>query len=553
MLFTSCFSQISEIFEHDSTIVNTEDLNVRGPIILAQMVAKILTKQNCNGSWGEGTRGCLEVTALAILSLGTMVTFPFLSLLGMEIRHAIDRGHELIITATAEGKPLESTNAKWLSATSYRSSQLCEAYVLAAASKAVAIQHSQNLKEHKTDKASRLAMNLATFFHGLPNLSKESLFKLKAAGIESSFYVRQLKDMRLDIFPATNSKEKDKYFHYIPIMWCIHNSVRKVWAPPVLIWDISVVSMFIFLVDEYMEGCIAAFSTQELAELRSGIVQIFALEGDWATAYQKFLKEGKRNTPNPLSVMNRPINDSVVSFLVTDALAVFFRWASYLMTYPSLQLASALDLHALRVESKNYLLYHIHQTADNQRLASQTPFNPSTPFRHPSMGYAPWLHTIGGGHIAATFALTWVQACVGHKVRGPGHDCFSSVKQKCMVWNANSHSAKQLRMFNDYGSVVRDVDERNLNSIQFPEFFGEGWLGAEDDGKFGVLRRKAVLLEAAKYERSRTDEEMEGLQKELRAEGKVGERLADWLGLYFAGGDQFSDMYLFKDITNSTK
>jgi hypothetical protein len=148
---------------------------------------------------------------------------------------------------------------------------------------------------------------------------------------------------------------------------------------------------------------------------------------------------------------------------------------------------------------------------------------------------------------------------MGNKIRGPGRDCFSSVKQKCMIWNANTHSAKQLRMFNDYGSITRDAEERNLNSTHFPDFFGSGdaeWLhvdGAEEDAEFGVLQRKAVLLEAAQYERDRTNEEMEGLYQELRAEGYMGKRLADWLGLYFAGGDQFSDMYLYRDVTNSTK
>jgi hypothetical protein len=307
-----------------------------------------------------------------------------------------------------------------------------------------------------------------------------------------------------------------------------------------------------------------SFSTKELAELKEGITQIFALESDWVSEYEQFMSADKTSNgdrTNPLAVMNSPFRDTAadISPSVTDALKVFTNWSTYLMSYPSLQSASALDLHALRVESKNYLLYHIHQTLDNKHLASQTSFSASTPFRHPSMGYAPWVHTIGGGHIAATFALMWVQACFGNKIRGPRRECFSSVQQKCMVWNLNSHSAKQLRMFNDYGSIARDVEERNLNSTNFPEFFGsgdDGWLhvnGAEEDAEFEVLQRKATLLKAAQYERRRTEEEWDGLERELVAEGLAGEKLARWLGLYFAGGDQFSDMYLFRDVTNSTK
>lgn len=181
--------------------------------------------------------------------------------------------------------------------------------------------------------------------------------------------------------------------------------------------------------------------------------------------------------------------------------------------------------------------------------------NPDSPFSSRDVLSLLWL---GGGHIAATFALTWVSACLGSKLRGPNRDCFSTVKQKCMVWNLNSHSAKQLRMFNDYGSITRDADEKNLNSMNFPEFFGAGdtaWLHAESDtsDEFGITQRKAILRDVAEYERERTDDEMRGLEKELRKEGRVGEKIAEWLGLYFAGGDQFSDMYLFRDVTNSIK
>jgi hypothetical protein len=206
-------------------------------------VAKILTTQNCNGSWGEGTRGCLEDTALAVLSLVAVLDFAFLDLLDLDLRHAIEKGREVLLAAVASGKPLTSTSANWLSTTSYRSGMLCEAYVLAALAKSAAFRKVESSRDGKAEKTYQLAKSLATFFHGLPNLSKEPFFKLKTAAIESSFYVKRLKDMRLDIFPATNSKEKDKYFHYIPIMWSIHNSVRGAWVPPVFIWDICVVRL----------------------------------------------------------------------------------------------------------------------------------------------------------------------------------------------------------------------------------------------------------------------------------------------------------------------
>jgi hypothetical protein len=232
------------------------------------------------------------------------------------------------------------------------------------------------------------------------------------------------------------------------------------------------------------------------------------------------------------------------------------------MSYPSIQHASSLDLLNLRNETKNYLLFHIHQLESNQHLKAQISVSPSIPFQAPTMGYSAWLHLIGGGHIGAPIGLVWFAACAGSKVRDKGSDCFSTVKQKLMAWNANSHAAKQLRMFNDYGSVTRDCEERNLNSTDFPEFFGSNdreWImrvadGADElDHKFVMMQRQKMLLDAALYERKRTNDELDELYAELRKEGRKGSKLADWLGLYYAGGDQFSDMYLLRDVTNSTK
>ncbi|ORY03144.1 hypothetical protein BCR34DRAFT_573697 [Clohesyomyces aquaticus] len=564
MLFTSCFCQILDSEELGNSSFNPEDVQIRGPVAITQMAVRILTNQNSNGSWGEGMGGCLEETSLALLSLAKMISIPFLGLLYLDIKYAIERGLEVLSFAIAAKQPLQASKANWIfaSTSAYRSNRLCEAFVLAAINDCKKTTSNIFERPDITDRRSQVALKLATFFHGLPNLREEPAFKLKGAAIESSFYVQKLKGMRLDIFPPTDSKEKDKYFNYIPVMWCIHNAMRKVWAPPVFIWDISVVSLFIFLVDEYMEGTVEKFSLKELAELRQGIESMFAIEGDWAAKMQtSWTSNGGNNTQAfiPLTRISSTPDGTPCSPSVTVALDVFSRWATYQMKYPSLQSASALDLHALHLESKNYLLYHLHQATDNQRLASQSGFNTSTPFRNPSMGYAPWLHTIGGGHIAATYALTWVSACLGNKVRGPGRDCFTGVKQKCMVWNANSHNAKELRMFNDYGSIPRDAEERNLNSTNFPEFFGSSdsqWLVPNPGGydpEFSMLQRKAALLEAAQYERKRANMELSELFQEMRAEGHNGAKLADWFGLYFAGGNQFSDMYLFKDVTNSTR
>jgi hypothetical protein len=419
-----------------------------------------------------------------------------------------------------------------------------EAYTISAAAQSVSFHITEDRSAILNDGPTRKALSLASFFHSLPTLSKAPFFKLKAGAMESSYYVAKLKNMRNDIFPVTKAKEMDKYFDYIPIMWAISSIVKGSFVPPVLIWDISVLSMYIFLVDEYMEGFIANFTTSEFSELRLGIEAIFTPDQGWTAP---------------------SMAESTPSTRVCEALGVFSKWASYHLTYPGLTSASNTDLLNLRIESKNYLLHHLTQLADNQRLSAQAYDASAKGFRSSCMGFAPWLHHVGSGHIGAPIGLVWFSACVGHRLRGAQKDCFSTVKQKLVIWNANSHAGKQLRMFNDFGSIARDAAESNLNSIDFPEFFGEGGVQKDNSGHerevhdtnavdwFEVSQRKQILLDAALYERMCTDREMSVLYEQLRQDGKVGKRLAQWVETYYAGGDLFSDMYLLRDVTNTTK
>ncbi|KAF2018552.1 hypothetical protein BU24DRAFT_418075 [Aaosphaeria arxii CBS 175.79] len=549
LLFVQVFRKIVKSQEWKTQLSN-DFLHIRGPITIVQMVTKILSEQNTDGTWGEGMYGCLETTSLALISLVSAMSLDFLGIIFMDIRHAVEKGRELLLFSLLSGKDTPGTkNALWIGQSASTSPLLREAYMVSAVAQTLEVKTSEDRTATLADKASRKALGLASFFHSLPALSNAPFLQLKAGAIESSFYVTMLKTMRTDIFPVTKAKEMDKYFDYIPIMWTMSSYSKGGYVPPVLIWDISVLSMYIFLADEYMEGYVANFTTTEFAELRAGIENIFALDHC------------------PISPF---AGNATPSARVQAALEVLGKWANYHLTYPSLAAASAVDTLNLRVESKNYLLHHITQLSDNQRLAVQAQGTASGPFRTPSMGFAHWLHVVGSGHIGAPIGLVWLSACVGSKIRGANKDCFRTVKQKMMIWNANSHAGKQLRMFNDYGSIARDAAERNLNSVDFPEFFSDGTQtqtqpcgipiektsqgkGSNDVDSFEVTMRKQTLLDAAMYERMCTEREMDDLYLELAKDGLIGERLAKWVEVYYAGGDLFSDMYLVRDVTNSTK
>ncbi|KAF1998135.1 hypothetical protein P154DRAFT_536561 [Amniculicola lignicola CBS 123094] len=524
-----------------------ETAQISAPVMIAQITAKVLSTQRADGAWGL-ENSCPQITAFALIILTAVADLGFLAILGMDIQHAIDRGFEAILQHL-ETEDLSATVSPWVSFEMAKPRFLKSAYILAAAKHANDFLSRRGRKPYKTNQATYKLSKFTAAFHGMPNLSQVPAHQIKAGAIESTFYANKLKAMRNDIFPVTSTKEKNKYFDYIPIMVTVHNIIRGVYAPPVLIWDNSVISMSIFLVDEYMEGNVVSFNESELESLGLAIQRMFEVD------YQLVDAASRVRT---IACCSSSIGG--LSSRVFDALKVFATWGDFLMSYPSLRFASLTDLLNFRVETKNYLLAHLVQLVDNKRLAAQKSANAGPAFERPSMGFALWLQYIGSVHIGAPIGLAWISACMSNKIRGKGKDCFSTVKQKIMACNANAHFGRQSRLFNDYGSVARDDNEDNLNSINFLEFFHEvdeltikSRKADGVPGDDGTARRKEILLEAAMYERYCQWGVLEELFHELKQEGHKGARVADWLGVYFAGGEQFANMYLSKDITNSVK
>jgi hypothetical protein len=107
-------------------------------------------------------------------------------------------------------------------------------------------------------------------------------------------------------------------------------------------------------------------------------------------------------------------------------------------------------------------------------------------------------------------------------------------------------------MENDYGSVKRDRVERNLNFIDFPEFFDQGGasftstLTAEEATPLEA-EQKAQLLRLAQYER---ESYMDALRRldELVAGDKKAMRKMQLLRVMTNVTDSWGQMYVFKDL-----
>lgn len=96
------------------------------------------------------------------------------------------------------------------------------------------------------------------------------------------------------------------------------------------------------------------------------------------------------------------------------------------------------------------------------------------------------------------------------------------------------------RQYNDYGSLQRDRDDRNLNSVNFPEFVS----GGGDDSDRSL---KDELFAIAEYERMGLGMAM-GRLKELTGVRREGERLMKAVELFVDVTDVYGQIYVLRDI-----
>lgn len=102
-------------------------------------------------------------------------------------------------------------------------------------------------------------------------------------------------------------------------------------------------------------------------------------------------------------------------------------------------------------------------------------------------------------------------------------------------------------MYNDYGSVARDREERSLNSLNFPEFHEDDRRGRRDIGSLEVISEDELrerLIKVAQYERGCLELSVRRLKEE------VGEKTWRALMVFVNVTDLYGQIYVERDINS---
>ncbi|QDS74818.1 hypothetical protein FKW77_002408 [Venturia effusa] len=575
MLIVQGLTQLLSLYDTSQLPeLHPELLCDRIPVVLFQALVRSLKSQGSDGSW----RSSVEVTAYAVLTLANLASLPWLNSIADNVIQAIRLGRQYIESHRHE----QEAEKLWIEKVTYGSKTLYKAYTLAALHVATPTHQFGEKIKTLVSIPQKKVVKFAKFYSMLPIYSTTPEWLLHASLIEGYLFLPRLKQMRHTLFPRDNMAE-DKYFEYIPFTWTGANNRDGAFVNANFLFDMMVVSFLGYQVDEYMETVVGGKAFEHrLAEVVAVIDEMFAMldtcpsinrangfarleacNNHLLTSHSPAIIPGHGD----LDTMNKSRSDLLLqdktlqtavdtkSTLLLNSIytpptspitaekddqlrsitRVLSDFVHFIWHHPSVASASSLDRQRVRNELRTYLLAHLTQVRDNTRFNAQSiPSDRTTTFKNPTSSYYQWVRTTSADHTSCPHAFAFA-TCLLSKSNGGG-DCFKTAREKYVAEDLCRHLASMCRQYNDYGSLQRDRDDGNLNSVNFPEFVGE------DDR---VL--KDELFAIAEYERMGLDMAMDRL-RELTGSRREGRAVMKGVELFVDVTDVYGQMYVLRDI-----
>ena len=554
MLLSGAMIRLLELYDRGVLKLPAALLQDQVPVVLTQIVSRTLLTQFSTGAWGAN--GSPEATAYGILTLAALITLPWLTPLRDQVEFAMQEGQKFLLSAQGDW---DKPQLLWIEKVTYGSRRLSEAYCLAAMMPSISPFAWSDRTINLIDVSGKFISRFSKLISSLGNFESEPLWRLKASAIEGHAFLPLLRSARTDILPRQKGA-KNEYLDLIPCTWVLINNHKKLFLQANILWDMMVLTVCNFRVDEYMETVVARFGNGTTLELvRAAIRTLCVSEKMNEVQSRKRPHEDSVRTTNNTHQSSEENTTNETSDLASFK-AIIGHYIHAMLDYPRLQQASSSDRMHLRSELQTFLLSHTAQIEDNARFSAQEhhPQSSTAIFVSTRLSYYEWAHTIGADSVSCPFSFAFFVCLLGSSLRSGRHpaDCFSSVHQSYLARDLCGHLAVMSRLYNDYGSLARDRKEANINSANFPEFHrshapGRSALNGEEHTVIKESRLKADLLEIAKYERESADSVGQKLLEKLKASGSNKERgKADGVTLFMGVTSLYADMYVQRDLSN---
>ncbi|MCJ1360209.1 MAG: hypothetical protein MMC33_010212 [Icmadophila ericetorum] len=539
-----------------------EDLILDGvSLVLFQALLQTLQKQNTNGSWGP--KPSREITAYAIIALANLASLPFVEELSAQIETAIERGRSYI----ENSKEPPSIEYVWVAKVTYSPVNISKAYILAALKTSYPKYRLGALLTQKLNIPRKGVRQYMRIYSTLPQLHSFPLWRIQGCIIEGYLYLRRLKRVRLDMFGRANMK-KDEYFDFIALTFACANNLRAAFLRTDVLFDMMSLVLRVYQVDEYVEHVIGKKFGNSIEHVKNIVDDIFVNEkfevgpseeskkrhsngfangqtgghlngdsngftGGHGNGDVKHLENSHTTNGGETPLFEKLKQDE--DFLeIHDKLNAFAR---SIICHPSVSASSAssgYDRNLLKHELRECLLSHIMQIEDSHQYLTT---NGADPRRNvPRGSFYTWVRTTAASHSCAPLSLAFLQCLLKNQ------GCFGrSVEEQYLIQDLWTHLSNKCRMENDRASLKRDREEKNLNSLDFPEF----GLQPGCDSTFQGLKRQLSPILA--YERKCCELAFEALQQATCAKARTQDLEA--LKFYYFLSDIYNDVYAMRDIS----
>lgn len=503
----------------------------RIPKLLCRLTSQLLDSQKSDGSWSHS----LEVTSYSILGLTHILRLPW----GRSIHtYLTDRIAHAKIFLGADYPKTEQKDYLWVEKTTYQSSLLRMAYCsMALHITATKEKWSKSMTETFTCIDTQTS-GMKRLFSNLPLLKDIPNPLLDLILVEAKHHTHTLATNKHALMPGSDSSPRvDKYLAYIPVIWLLGNQINNQALSANIIHEMLVFSQMTYQIDELMETAVDALSAEDTSAFETWVRRECSpaalVEQEIGAEHCKATRNG---TSNGLSN-----NHSSPLSTVQNALQ---RFLQHTLHHRTVQASPLLIQQHLATDLSSYLLSHMHQNHSNALLKSTLP--PTLP------SYFTWARSTGATSTSCPMAFRFYSCLIANSMSDGG---FESAQAQYLSSSVAQHLATLCRQYNDYGSVARDADENNLNSVDFAEFRPGSWVhetnahdadrantgGLMANGELGAAKQQ--LMGVAEFERKLMEVSFKALGEVVKEQG-VMERLRVLVDVT----DLFGEVYVVRDV-----
>ncbi|KAI4157566.1 MAG: hypothetical protein LQ342_008188 [Letrouitia transgressa] len=438
------------------------------PGSICRLLGQTLSAQKSNGSWTES----LEITAYSILTIAHCLSFPWTAALKSQLNDCILRGRQYLHTKYNTTNQLDYL---WVEKVSYRSTLLYSTYCSAAL--------NIDIREYNWSSAiidcfslrSGVSKQMGYLFSNLPLFQKSKPASVDLVLIEAGQVSKRLRKSRNILFTRDDiPMTADKYVEFIPMIWvaCNHKSGHILSAN--IVWEMVLLSLLNFQVDEYMESVVAGIAESEISmlvtllERECGVASGPSVTAVDTMTHGKNLTGPKKKQKRSWDEVNNVRSDMPEHSAVARAFKALSQFTQHVTQHWSILQSPTSVQREIAKEIYKFLVAHIIHNQDNVLLAKSKSTETKDGLEYVKMerSYLEWVRSTASDDTSCPFSFLFFTSLIS----GRGRNCFEGTRANYLSKSLCRHLATMCRQYNDYGSAKRDAEECNLNSLDFPEF-----------------------------------------------------------------------------------